>query len=301
LAASDDFMGMRALLATLGRVLFVVLAGAVLSATLVRLAPGAGVSEEQLDVRWNQESRSRALEREHEELNLARYYWRYIRGWLHADFGMSHSLQRPVGELLKDRLRPTAQGIGLGLLVAWGAGLAAAVFSATGRTRWVDHATLSGAVFLQCVPAGVLGLVLLACGGRGATVCGAALGLLLYPRVRQYAANILASAYGSPHVHSARARGVGAVRLFLWHVLPVAFPQVVAFAGVSVSLGISAAIPLEVILDVPGLGQLAWQAALARDLNLTVNVTVLVSLAVVIANTVSDTLVRCSLRETNPV
>ena len=43
-------------------------------------------------------------------------------------------------------------------------------------------------------------------------------------------------------------------------------PQLLALAGVTVSLAFGAAIPVEAIADSPGVGQLAWQAALGRDL-----------------------------------
>ena len=45
------------------------------------------------------------------------------------------------------------------------------------------------------------------------------------------------------------------------------------------SLALSACIPMEVILDTPGIGQLAWQAALARDMSLLVVLTIMVALA----------------------
>jgi ABC-type dipeptide/oligopeptide/nickel transport system permease component len=44
---------------------------------------------------------------------------------------------------------------------------------------------------------------------------------------------------------------------------------------------------------VPGIGQLAWQAALGRDLIVLVNVTVLITLMTVAANSASD-LLTCS-------
>ena len=62
----------------------------------------------------------------------------------------------------------------------------------------------------------------------------------------------------------------------------------IALAGISVSLGLSATIPAEVILDVPGIGQLAWQAAISRDLPLLVNLTFIVALIGTTANTLSD-------------
>jgi ABC-type dipeptide/oligopeptide/nickel transport system permease component len=38
----------------------------------------------------------------------------------------------------------------------------------------------------------------------------------------------------------------------------------------------------------PGIGQLAWQAALARDLPLLVNITILVTLVTLLANSGAD-------------
>jgi ABC-type dipeptide/oligopeptide/nickel transport system permease component len=51
-------------------------------------------------------------------------------------------------------------------------------------------------------------------------------------------------------------------------LLALADPQGLALAGVSATIALSAAIPVEVICDSPGIGQLAWQAATARDLPL---------------------------------
>ena len=67
-----------------------------------------------------------------------------------------------------------------------------------------------------------------------------------------------------------------------WHILPVAGPQLLALAGVSVSLAFAATIPVEVLCDLPGIGQLAWKAALSRDLVLLVNLTMIVTLITLI-------------------
>jgi ABC-type dipeptide/oligopeptide/nickel transport system permease component len=59
-------------------------------------------------------------------------------------------------------------------------------------------------------------------------------------------------------------------------------------AGISVSLAFGASIPIEVICDTPGVGQLAWRAALDRDLPLLVTITVLVALMTLVVNSVAD-------------
>jgi len=94
--------------------------------------------------------------------------------------------------------------------------------------------------------------------------------------------------YSRPHIIAARARGLGEGRILFWHVVPVVAPQLLALAGVSVSMAVGAAIPVEALCGLPGIGQLAWQAALARDLPLLVNITILVTLVTLLANSSAD-------------
>ena len=61
-----------------------------------------------------------------------------------------------------------------------------------------------------------------------------------------------------------------------------------ALAGVSVSISFGAAIPVEALCDLPGVGQLAWKAAMARDLPLLVTIAFLVIAMTQISNTVAD-------------
>jgi ABC-type dipeptide/oligopeptide/nickel transport system permease component len=55
-----------------------------------------------------------------------------------------------------------------------------------------------------------------------------------------------------------------------------------------VSIAIGATIPVEALCGIPGLGKLAWQSALGRDLPLLMTITVLVTVATMIANSAAD-------------
>jgi ABC-type dipeptide/oligopeptide/nickel transport system permease component len=57
---------------------------------------------------------------------------------------------------------------------------------------------------------------------------------------------------------------------------------------------------MEVILDTPGIGQLAWQAALSRDMTLLVALTLLFTLFIVTANTLSEVLISAAAPGRNP-
>jgi peptide/nickel transport system permease protein len=135
-----------------------------------------------------------------------------------------------------------------------------------------------------CLPAAVLALLSVLWNVPGAIVVG----LIVFPRVYRYARNLLGKAYSLPHITTARAKGLSELRILLWHVVPVAGPQLLAVAGVSVSIAVGAAIPVEALCGLAGVGQLAWQAALARDLPLLMNVTILVTLVTLSANSGAD-------------
>jgi peptide/nickel transport system permease protein len=135
-----------------------------------------------------------------------------------------------------------------------------------------------------CIPAAVLALLSVLWNIPGAL----AIALIIFPRDYRYVHNLLNKAYYLPHIVTARAKGLSELRILFWHVVPSAGPQLLALAGVSVSLAIGAAIPVEALCGLAGIGQLAWQAALARDLPLLMNITVLVTLVTLLANSGAD-------------
>src|SRR5262249_37532609 len=268
------------------RILIILLLGGFFGATLVRLAPGFGVDEEELDSRLNHES-IQALRQSHaRHESLGGFYIHYLGRLINGDLGTSRSLQQPVTQLLADRFPETLKSVGFGLAFGWSVGLALAIASALSRSWFVDlfSSVLAGA--LLCMPAAVLAILLVIARAPGRLV----LGLIVFPKIFRYARNLLIRSEAMPHVLTARAKGAGSFRTLLWHILPTAAPQLLALAGVSVSLAFAAAIPVEALCDLPGIGQLAWKAALGRDLELLVNLTMIVTAVTLLANSAADLL-----------
>jgi peptide/nickel transport system permease protein len=137
-----------------------------------------------------------------------------------------------------------------------------------------------------CFPAAVLALLSVLWNVPGSIV----IALIVFPQIYRYARNLLAKAYALPHIVTARAKGLSELRIMTWHVAPIVAPALLAVAGVSVSMAVGAAIPVEALCGLAGVGQLAWQAALARDLPLLMNVTILVTAATLLANSGADVL-----------
>jgi peptide/nickel transport system permease protein len=271
----------------LGAIAVLVLLGGLLSATLVRLAPGFDADERELDPSLNAESVRALRQSRAGEHNIVNFYAGYLRGALHGDLGTSHALGQPVRSLLRERWPVTVRVAGIGLLLAW---LLASTLAFT-ACLWHRPAyeilgtTVSGA-FL-CIPAAVLALLSVILNAPGYL----AIALIVFPKIYRYSRNLLAKAYALPHITAARSRGLGEARILACHVLPVAGPQMIALAGITVSIALGASIPVESLCGLPGIGQLAWQAALSRDLPLLVNLTVLVTLVTLLANSGADVMI----------
>jgi peptide/nickel transport system permease protein len=258
--------------------------GALLSATLVRFAPGYGVQERELDPRWSVQSLAALRQKRALQEGLPLFYFHYVSALAHGELGESDSLKRPVRELLRQRLPVTSNSVVRGLALAW---LAAALLASLGlgSRGWLYEA--SGTAFsslLLSLPAAVVAM--LAVHLRTPVFC--AISVVVFPRLHRYIRSLLVRSYDLPHVLAARARGLGSGAIFWRHVLLVAAPPLLALFGVSFAIAFGAAIPIEALCDSPGLGQLAWQAALSRDLPLIVNVTFVVSLVMLAANSLAD-------------
>ncbi len=270
------------------RILLIALLGGLLGATLVRMGPGFGIDEREMDNRLNAESRQAIRSERAQENNIGVFYFRYLSGLAHGDFGFSRSLNRPVSQLLKERLPLTLVSLAYGVLGGASIGLILALLTVWWRAPGSDvvPAVLSGVCL--ALPAAVIALIFLWMGAGGRW----AIALVVFPHVYRYAKNLLVATYQSPHVLAAQAKGLSGTRVLFAHVFTPAAPQLAALAGISVSLAFGASIPIEVICDTPGVGQLAWQAALDRDLPLLVTITVLVALMTLVVNSMADLALR---------
>lgn len=259
------------------------LLGALLSATLLRFSPGYGVDEREIDSRLSQSSVD-AIRNEHtRNSGLFHFFGEYLVGAAHGDFGISESLQQPVFALVKERLPVTAKSVSLGLFSAWSLALALAIasLSARGWLFGVPSTLLSG--LLLALPSGVVALFSVYL--RAPVFV--AIAAVTFPRLYRYSRNLLVDALNRPHVLAARARGVGKLHIFLRHVFPPAAPGLVALLGISVSIAFGAAIPIEALSDSAGIGQLAWNAALNRDMPLLTSLTLVVTLITIASNSIA--------------
>lgn len=250
-----------------GYSLLTILLGGLLTAVLVRFAPGFGVDERELDSRLRADSVA-AIRAEH-----------------HWSLGYSQSLGRPIAELFADRLPLTLRNVTLGFALGCIVGLAGAI-AAVGFGVRADLPASAAAGMLLCLPASVTALAFLY--AFSAPRVAPAIAVVVFPRIFRYSRGILLQSAASAHVQVARARGLPLPRILFTHVLRPAAGSLAALAGATAAIAFGAAIPIEVICDSPGIGQLAWQAAMQRDLPLLIEVGFAVTAITVLCNAAAE-------------
>jgi peptide/nickel transport system permease protein len=274
---------LRLLFMGLARLLLIMLLASFAGALLLRAAPGFASDERELNGTLSAQS-IQAIRQEHlAQSNIPRFYMHYLESLLRGDLGNSLSLNQPVRDLLRERLPVTLRTLGFALLAAWGVGLGLGLAAQTFRSRVLLAATEGASGVFISTPAAALALIFVLL--RLPPVWAAA--LLVFPKIYRYSSNLLGECYALPHVLTARAKGAGRTRILFWHVAPSAWPQLLALLGVSISIALGVLLPIEAVCDLPGIGQLAWQAAQSRDLTLLVNLTVVVTFLTVMATTLS--------------
>ncbi len=268
----------------------VVLAGGFLAAALVRYSPGfdsipedlTHISPTALQVLKDERAR---------ENSLPRFYARYLADALHGDLGISESLKQPVSELIRDRAPLTAQLILFGTAGGWLLGGLLAWLSVWTRRPILEAIAFSTSGLLLAVPPAVLALAFFFYEAPLAV----ALSLALLPRVFGTMRAVLDDCYVSPALLAARSRGVGPLVIATRYVLRSAAPQLIALLGVALVLAFGSAIPIEALCGVPGLGALALQAAIARDMPLLCGLALLITFFVTFIHAAGDLVVNTAV------
>ncbi|MGD1072000.1 MAG: ABC transporter permease subunit [Bryobacteraceae bacterium] len=275
---------MKRLGAALLSLLAVVLIGGFLAAALVRYSPGFDIDENSWNPKIGAATRQAIHARRRRENRLPQFYLHYLQAAMHGDLGQSDSLKAPVTELLRERAPVTARLIGwgtagglvLGGLLAW--------LAVWPRRAGLEIGATIASGLLMAIPPAVLGLAFF----FSEAPLWLAVAVATLPRVFGTARALLDGLYSSPSLLAARARGVGPAVLAWRYVAGPALPQFMALAGVTLALAFGAIIPIEALCDVPGVGQLFWKAALARDLTLLCGLGLIITFVIAAVQSAAD-------------
>lgn len=244
--------------------------------------------------------------------------WRYMVKLASFDFGWSFVYEQPVSEVLMDRLGTTLLLMATSLSIAFTLGMFLGAFAARRAYSLTDNMiSVLGLVF-YATPSFFLSLMLmlvfsvklgwLPVGGIK-TIAGfytgwdhvwdvarhlimptAALSLIyLAFYLRLMRASVIEVA-DLDYVRTARAKGAKETRLMMHHIMRNALLPVVTLLGLQFSTVLGGSIVVETIFTLPGLGQLAYQSVVQRDMNTLMGIIFLCSIIVVVVNFLTDLL-----------
>ncbi len=264
----------------LARTVLILLLVIVGTTILVRYAPGYLTDAREMDARYAQDARAELSAEAAQSHSLLQMVMSEIDDLLHGSGGISRQYDVPVSELILPRLAVSGLLLLRSLLLAWILAVCGALLASVGhKPLLVWHAP---ATLLLAIPTAAMATLCLLTDHGGPVLVMA---LLLAARDFKFLQRALRKSWLEPHLLQARAQGIGTWRLLWAHVLPEIAPQLAALVPLSIVTALSALVPVEVIFNVQGLGQLAWNAAMNRDLPVLLAATMVMALAVTISGT----------------
>ncbi len=286
---------------------------------LLQLAPGDTVDALVAQIGGGDPSMIEELRRHYAldqstSVRLGDYLWRLV----HLDLGYSAIYGKPVVDVILDRLPATLLLMGSALALSFAAGMALGIIAARRVNRWPDtlistlglvfYATpsfwfgLMGifvfAIYLGWLPAGGFGTI---GGGLSGwrhvldiawyltlpTLTLALIFLATYLRIMR--ASML-EVSTLDFVRTARAKGLSDTAVVARHILRNALLPMVTLIGLQAGTMLGGSVVVESVFSLPGLGRLAYESVMQRDLNTLLGVVFVSALLVIAINFIVDLL-----------
>jgi peptide/nickel transport system permease protein len=244
---------------------------------LIRYGPGFETDDRDLDPALSDATRTALRHQRAADAS------NFALGVMRGELGESKSLGVPVRQLIADRGPATLRILAIGCAIAWLVGFCWAAGLAVLRIPGLAGVSALINACLLCLPTAAIAALLLNADWPAEMILAAALA----PKIFQVCRGLMMEAFEHSEVLAARARGIRTLRILGWYVLPRIGGPVLAWAAATAGIAVGAVTPIEVICDVPGLGQLAWKAALSRDLPVLVVLTLMVAIIIQLSNTAS--------------
>lgn len=261
-------------IARLFRVVTLTLLAVLGTSVLMYTAPGYFSDSGELDAQHAATTRATLEAMHQQQTSLGVLLRTEIFGWLHGDAGRSRQYDVPVTDLLRERWLTSAKLLASGLILGWSAALIVAVPLSLVRNPGLDVAVAASTALLLAAPVGALATLCLVTDVGGPAMV---LGLLVAVRDFKLLHRVLRGLWSAPYLLHARAQGFSLSRILLSHVPFSLRSDLISLLTLSFTLCLSALVPVEVVFDRAGLGQLAWAAAMNRDLPVLVAVTALIA------------------------
>jgi ABC-type dipeptide/oligopeptide/nickel transport system permease component len=231
-------------------------------------------------------------------------YVDFIGGALHFDFGNSIVSHQPVSHEILVRLPYTAQLAGCAFAISLVFGLTAGVLAAVFNRGILGTLVTAVTVLGISIPEFVLGTLLVLLFGvqlgwlpvagteglRSLVLPSVALALGITAGVTRLTRTTLVDILGEDYIRTARAKGLRSKSVLVKHGLRNALIPLSTVMGLTLAGLLGGAVIIEIVFARPGLGQLAVNAANARDFPVIQGTTFFFAVVLITANLIVDIL-----------
>ena len=229
-------------------------------------------------------------------------YFIWLGKAVKGDMGTSLNESRPVWDMVKDRLRPTAELALTGWCLAIAIGIPLGVLSAVKRASAWDYVGRTFALVGQALPPFWLGLILilvfavaldwLPAGTRGGPrhliMPALTLALINASSNLRITRSAMLEVLDSEYVKFARAKGVSTRKVIWKHTFRNAVIAPITNAGLLLAGFLAGTVVTEMVFAWPGLGRLAIDAVRTNDFPVITGVTLVFTVLYVVANLFVD-------------
>lgn len=226
------------------------------------------------------------------------WMWGVVRG----DWGTSLYRRRPVLPELMDRLPATLELALASMLISLVIAVPAGVISAVKQNSWLDNIARVGSLLGLSMPnfwVGIMLILLLAyqfrifpASGRGTwlhvVLPALTLGTSMMAEVMRVTRSTMLEVIRQDYIRTARAKGLMSFVVTYKHALRNALISVVTVVGLQLGFRLGGTVIIEQVFAYPGVGRLAYQSMLQRDIPLVMGTLLLFSLLFLLINVLVD-------------
>ena len=238
------------------------------------------------------------------DLPLTQQYTKFIGELTRGDLGMSYRNNEKVASAIKTRFASTMRLALWAMIIAISIGLTAGVVSAAKQNSIFDYGAMIVAVLGVSAPVFWVGLLLLLVfaynlgwvpgigEGDGSwkylILPAFALGVRPAALIARLTRSCMLEVLNQDYIRTARAKGIKESLVVMKHALKNAMIPVVTIIGTQISELLSGAVLTESIFAWPGVGRLAVEALVNRDLPMIRGTVIVMALTFLIANLIVD-------------
>jgi peptide/nickel transport system permease protein len=239
----------------------------------------------------------------------------YVANLFKGEMGISYHTNRPVAEILVERVWNTILLIGAGQILSIVFGVIFGIFAAWKARTAIDYAALLSSLLAWSLPTFWLGIIMLFWGSvNGLPIGGKATpGMSSMPWTDRWAdilrhmllptltytivfmgeymlimRSSLLDVLSEDYILTAKAKGLSTFQILKDHALKNAMLPLVTVIAINLGFTVAGALQIETVFSWPGLGGAIYESVNRRDFPVLQGTFLLIAVSVIVANLIAD-------------